>query len=68
MKPGLGNRQKLISENHSILKSITIDINYVNVIDFIYRSIKIDTHALLAITVIDVIDFIDGIVDLTGLS
>ena len=41
MKPGLGNRQKLISENRSILKSITIDINYVNVIDFIYRSIKI---------------------------
>ena len=40
-------------------KLITIDINHVNVIDCIDQSIKIDT-TLLVITVINVIDFIDG--------
>ena len=40
-------------------KSITIDINHVNVIDCIDQSIKIDTHNSSGITVTDVIDFID---------
>jgi len=39
------------------LQSTTIDINYVNVIDFIDQSIKIDITTLLAITVIDFIDW-----------
>jgi len=41
-------------------QSISIDINHVNVIDCIDQSIKNRYATLLVITVIDVIDFIEG--------